>query len=125
MQEGIRCLLKLKSTGDCPRTNDGAHLIEMPDDDLIEKGRLPWCVQCGLEFNRTEAELLAIVFAATLPVAAVRDALEELRAEALELKRQEESEYTERSALDAATWWLTAVDTTMTALGLGAEGEKR
>jgi hypothetical protein len=58
MQEGSRHLLKLKSTGDCPRTNNGAHLIEMPDDDAISRGRLPWCVQCGLEFSKTEAELM-------------------------------------------------------------------
>jgi hypothetical protein len=62
MQEGLRHLLKLESTGDCPRTNDGSHLIEMPDDELIEKGRLPWCVQCGLEFGKTEAELMRLLF---------------------------------------------------------------
>lgn len=72
MQEGIRHLLKLKSTGNCPRTNDGSHLIEIPDGELIEKGRLPWCVQCGIEFSRTEAELLKMVFEARATLEAHR-----------------------------------------------------
>jgi len=73
MQEGSRYLLKLKSTGNCPRTNDGSHLIEMPDGDAILRGRLPWCVQCGTEFSKTESELMSLVFAYTA-------ALKELRA---------------------------------------------
>lgn len=51
MQEGSRRLLKLESIGDCPRTNDGSHIVESPTDN-----RLPWCVQCGLEISATILE---------------------------------------------------------------------
>lgn len=75
MQEGSRHLLKLKSTGDCLQTNSGAHLIEMPDDDAVSRGRLPWCVQCGIEFGKTEAELMSLVFAHTAAARELREAI--------------------------------------------------
>ncbi len=102
MQEGTRHLLKLKSTGDCPRTNNGAHLIEMPDEIEISKGRLPWCVQCGLEFSKTEAELMAIIFARAALIAAI----EAIELNPLATTPRQHVEFTKRDAVDAVKRWI-------------------
>ncbi len=101
MQEGCRHLLKLESTGDCPRTNDGSHLIEMPDDEVDGKGRLPWCVQCGIEFSKSETELLKTIFAQ-------REVLERIKKWAVP-EYNEPDESTWASGYDAARRWVKEV----------------